>query len=238
MRTLAALLVFLCTAAAAESTIERVPVRRIALAQAVQGAPALEVRMATEAELERLGMTFPEFTTGFLVSQIIPAAGGAAAAPILNVYAVWALVTLPALYAYEERRQRLVERIMATEAFLDGVRRALERRLARLGLPAEGAGEAPRLSVRVLGYGVNRKPGAMENACMFVDAAIQVEQGAKVLYEDVVYMEPFLRSADAPPPACHYLSDLMRDDGALLQRVRDETAEILAAIVLRRLEGE
>ena len=222
--------------AADQSEIRRVPVHRIDLARIASSAPALEVRMASSAELERLGITFPELTTGLLMSQLIPAAGGAAAVPLLHVYAVWALVTLPAMHMYEERRQRIVERAMAREAFLSALHRALERRLSRLGLRTEGADGAPRLSLTVLGYGINRKPGAMENACVFVDASIKVEHRGKVLYEDLIYMEPFMRSADAPPPACHELAALTRGDGALLKAVVAETAEIIAAIVVHRLE--
>lgn len=226
----------LAAAVACASEIERVPARQIDRAHALVAVPTIEVRLASEAELDRLGMTFPELATGMLVSQLIPAAGGLAAVPLLHVYAVWTLVTLPAMHAYEERRQRIVERAMAPEAFLSAVREALERRLGRRGLPFAGD-EAPNLSVIVLGYGVNRKPGAMENACMFVNAAIKVERQGVAVYEDMVYMEPFLRSSDAPPPACHELAALTRGDGTLLTHAVAETAEILAAIVVHRLEG-
>ena len=226
-------LAWLVITPASAGLIERVPARRIDPAFAVTAAPTIDVRLAGEPELARIGMTSSELVPAFMASLLIPAAGGAAALPPLYVVGASTFITLSAAYAFEERRQRIVEGAMAPENFISALREALARRLG--ALPSAGT-EVPKLSV-AFSYGVSRKPAPLEIACVVANASIKVEQRGAAVYEDVVHIEIFRRSADAPPPVCHGFAELTRDQGALLKQAVAETAEIFAAIIVRRLQA-
>lgn len=85
------------------------------------------------------------------------------------------------------------------------------------------------LRVTVIAYGLSSNP-----VCLIADAAIQVFDQTGVIYEDFIYIEPFLRSADAPPPYCYSLDAFAKNDGELLMRGLMDYSQIIQAIVKKR----
>ena len=81
-------------------------------------------------------------------------------------------------------------------------------------------------------YGLTKEP-----ACLFADAAIVVSKDGQPLLQEFIYIEPYLRSADAPAPLCATVDRFAADKGKLIRQGLNDYAQILAAIFMQRTGG-
>lgn len=140
---------------------------------------------------------------------------------------------IPAGKALERHRQSLIAESVAKVDFPRLTQMALRRRLkAAEAVPDETTER--RVEVVILGYGFSGHQG--ENACSFLHALIRLDLPGHDTQEDQIFIEPFRRSDDAPPAYCTLEKKLFANDGELARKTLTESAEILAAIVARRLE--
>jgi len=131
-----------------------------------------------------------------------------------------------------ERRQheRIVAALEQTD-LIEGTRASLAARL-----PAPASPPAAALEVIVLAYGLVPKYAGRPagQLCLTVMAEIVLTAGGHERYRDAVYLEPFHRSADAPPPVCAHMEDFAAKDGAPVRNAALDAAQVLAAIVRQR----
>lgn len=157
-------------------------------------------------------VALPGFFSGSLV------AGGLILAP----FAI-------ALDAMERRQHEAIVAALQETDLLGHTRAALEQRLPA---PAPDV----TLTVIVLAYGLVPKYGHPSGPlCLSLDADLVVRAGDRELFRDTVYLEPYRRSADAPPPVCADLAAFAAQDGAALRNAVLDYAQVLAAIARHRL---
>jgi hypothetical protein len=159
-------------------------------------------------------VALPGFFSGSLV------AGGLLLAP----FAI-------AMNAVERRQHEAIVAALQETDLLGDTRAALEKRL-----PAPAAAPEVTLTVIVLAYGLVPKYGHPSGPlCLSLDADLVVRAGDRELFRDTVYLEPYRRSADAPPPVCADLAAFAAQDGAALRNAVLDYAQVLAAIARDRL---
>lgn len=175
-------------------------------------------RRLTGMSLEVSGVALAEAVAlpGFFSGSLV--AGGLILAPLaIGINAV-------------ERRQH--ETIVAAleEADLLGMtRRTLAGRLPY-------ASPQNTLTVIVLAYGLVPKYGHPNGPlCLSLDADLVLRAAGRELFRDTVYLEPYRRSADAPPPVCADMAGFAARGGAPLRDAALDYAQVLAAIVRHRL---
>ena len=211
------------------------------------GPIAVQVRMAQPADLADFGrITFGEGMTLMLVSTtLVGAAFGAAALPLLAGYAAWATIffggIVPGGFAFEKHRQSAIVEAISKVDFPQIAQTALQRRLDESILSAEPETKIipvveRQVEVVVLSYGFVWS-GVPDTACAFLRAQFRVTIPNFPTQRDWVSIDPWQRSADAPPAYCSYAEKLFAQDSALARQALSESAEILAAIVARRLEA-
>ncbi len=96
------------------------------------------------------------------------------------------------------------------------------------------------LSVIVLAYGLVPKYGdgpgpGPRPLCLTLVADIVLREGELVRFRDTVHLEPYRRSADAPPPVCAAMAAFAKEEGRALRHAATDYAQVLAAIVRGRL---
>lgn len=225
------------TAAAAEQNAAAVP----ELTTLRSGSLFLDVRVAQPADAKSLSyITEGEAITSAAAWPIlIGATAGLAAAPLLLAYAAYFVVGLPATYAtgegIEAGRRSVMERALREVDFPRLTRDSITRRVgARLTATREAAEQ--RAEVIVLGYGFTKR--GTSDACSFATAVLRVEADGRPAIEERIAIGGLDPSADAPPPFCTGIKRLVEDDARLARRTLAESAEVIGAIVARRLERE
>jgi hypothetical protein len=222
-------------ARAAPAPLETVPPRTFAGLSLERDAPlAIEVRMAGAADLRDTTWTSDAEAMGLLVGLTIGvgATGGALAAPLLAVYAVFGATYLPTALSVEGWKQATVREALG-EVDLPARTLAALRRSWPLVPPPDALASAPRLDVLIPAYGfVANEPG---EACFFLGARYVLARPGGPPHEDWVALEPARRSADAPPAYCAQVRRFSEQGGALVRPTAEEAAEIVAAILVRRL---
>jgi len=203
-----------------------------------EGPIAAEVRVAQAAELENLGRITSNEAMAFLMGGMVLIGGGfgAAGLPLLLAdlaffgFLAAAAAGAPAL---EGHRQSIIAESVAKVDFPSLAQTALRRRLKAEAGALDETNER-RVEVVVLGYGFIGQHG--ENACGFLHAQLRLDLPGYDTQVDEVFIDPYRRSDDAPPAYCAPEKRMFANDGELAQRTLSESAEILAAIVARRLE--
>jgi hypothetical protein len=222
-------------ARAEPAPLDTIPPRAFAGPPLERDAPlAIAVRMAGEAELRDTTWTSEAEAMGLVAGLTIGvgATGGALAAPLLAVYAVFGATYLPAALSVEGWKQATVREALAEVELPARTLAALRRGWPRAPRPEERA-PAPRLDLLIPAYGfVAGEPG---EACFFVGGRYTLERPGEPAHEDWLVLEPGRRSADAPPAYCAQLRRFSEHGGALVRRSAEEAAEILAAMLVRRL---
>lgn len=226
-------------AAPAAKSIERLPVLVLSTWQGT--APAgitLEVRGPDAADLRSIeelrdltrrmtgtsvglsGVAIAEafLLPGFFSGSLV--AGGLILAPLAV-----------GLNAAENKQQETIVAALKKAHLLDTTRASLAKRL-----PVQSP--AATLSVIVLAYGLVPKYGnARGPLCLSLVADIVVQAGEREIFRDTVYLEPWHRSADAPPPVCATMEAFAAKDGVALHNAVLDYAQVLAAITRHRLSG-
>jgi len=223
------------TDAAAQQNAATVP----GLTTPRDGSLFLHVRVAQPADAKGLSyITEGEAITNVAAWPIlIGATAGAAAAPLLLAYAAYFVVGFPATVATSEGieagRRSVMERALLEVDFPRLTRESITRRVgARLTATVEAAER--RAEVIVLGYGFTKR--GTSDACSFATAVLRVEADGRPAIEERIAIGGLDQSADAPPPFCTGIKRLLEDDGRLARRTLAESAEVIGAIVARRLE--
>ena len=140
-----------------------------------------------------------------------------------------AIIVVPlsvAIGVMDKRTHDTVENTLKENSLVEILRQRFRRHLTN-GLEVNNG--STQLQITVLAYGLSSDP-----ECLFADAAIQVLQQSRVVYEDFIYIEPFLRSADAPPPYCYSMEVFAKNDGELLEKGLIEYSQVIHAIVKKR----
>lgn len=220
--------------------LQSVVTRSEGLAALREGPVTIEVRMAQPADAKSLGyLTETEAMTAVMAwPLLIGATAGLAAAPILLAYAAYFVVGIPGTYVtgegIESSRRSVMERALKDTDFPRLMRESLERRvkftLANASEPTDR-----RLEIVVLGYGFTKR--GESDACSFATAAIRGRVADRVVLEDSVVIGGAGAAPDTPPAYCTGIKRLLEDDARLARRTLAETAEIVGAIVARRLEA-
>lgn len=207
------------------------------------GPITVRVRMAQPADLQNFGRVTGTKAMTLMLGSIIVVGGafGAAALPLLGAYAAWGTIffggVAPGMSAFERHRQASIAEAIAKVDFPNIAQVALQRRLG--GFEGEADADYERgVEVVVLSYGFTWAPGASDRACSFLQAQIRLTLPDYPTQEDWVYIEPSRRSDDAPPAYCTYIDKLFDNDSELARKALSENAEILAAIVAKRLKDE
>lgn len=134
---------------------------------------------------------------------------------------------------------------------------ALAQALAAQPLPAAvvdalraHAAQAPaaaprRAALHIQAYGLATRSGrpleafgSSEDLCLAAQASLAIERGGSVAIDEPLLIAPAGGSPDAPPSPCLPLARWAADDAKLLHQHLAELAEILAALVLARLEAD
>ena len=203
------------------------------------GSLFVEVRVAQPADAKSLSyITDAEALTNVAVWPIlIGATAGAAAAPLLLAYAAYFVVGFPATVATSEGieagRRSVMERALLEVDFPRLTRDSITRR-AGARLTATGEAAEQRAEVIVLGYGFTKR--GTSDACSFATAVLRVEADDHPAIEERIAIGGLDQSPDAPPPFCSGIKRLLQDDARLARRTLAESAEVIGAIVARRLE--
>ena len=218
-----------------------VPHKFVGLETFNRGPVSVQVRMAQPADLQNLNLADTGAIIPLMIGTIILVAVpfGAAALPLLGAYAAWGVIffggVVPGLYGLEQHRRAVIAEAIAQVDLPRLTQTALERRLE---VPAADIDEISdqRVEVVILSYGFAQAPWAEDSACSFLHAQIRLTIPEYATQEDWVFIEPYWRSNDAPPPYCTFANKLFANDGALARQILSESAEILAAIVTNRLK--
>jgi hypothetical protein len=201
----------------------------------------VEVRLASEADVSKGEELKPgEAITKGLAGFIIFGLGG----PGLAIYALGSL-TLAVVGPFDslalENQFAIVTSILKTPDFTNRIRKAL---LEGLRSDPETIGRPGKLAVLITNFGLQAtgaKPEVFNThvaMCFVVHAQMLVEQNGKEIRREDIDIGSSLRSRDAPPPVCAELSKFAENDGALLRTVLSESADVLAGIVMARLESK
>jgi len=126
----------------------------------------------------------------------------------------------------DQRQHEAIQSALQETSLLDIAAESLKKRTPQLG---SSSPNAPKVELIIVAHGLTQQP-----LCLFVDAAIIVTVQGNPIFEDIIYLEPFLRSSDAPPPVCGSLGDFAEDDGRIIRRGLIEYGQVLAAILVKR----
>jgi hypothetical protein len=180
--------------------------------------------------------------------------------PAMSLYAV-GVVALPVMAAYSPTLLLWPAFMLIAPPFqasFNTKAEALARAFADTPLPgrvvdaigaqwsAADAGAPPwRVQLTLAAYGLTTRSGTRlqafepsEDLCLAADARMAWAREGSPPRHEALTVGHARRSADAPLPFCAPMGRLAADDGLLLRQAIDELAEVLAAMVLHRLEPE
>jgi hypothetical protein len=220
--------------------IERVPVkvpealdvpRPAVLPMAVRGVTAADL-----AAVERVKKLDEQATAmGLGVSTL-----GAAEAVLLPGFfsgslIAGALILAPltiGLHVSAQKEVNTVGRVLKEVDLIGETQRAL---LAR-GVPGEADADAMQMTLVILAYGLIPKDPhrILWGLCLILESDLVLTAGGRELFRDTIYLSPYRRSADAPPPICGGMAEFAKNDGIALRNAALDYAQVLAAIALRR----
>lgn len=222
-------------------TIERVPVRRfetwsvstpITLQITVREAAPTDVRSIEElrAATHRLtGTALGVTSVGAAEAVLMPGyffAGSLVAGVVLVAPGAIALEIL------EGGQAKTVLSVLEKSEMMPAVAANLA---ARAAVAPQGATTVD-VDVIVLAFGlVSQSKEAPNNLCLMVDADIAVSIEAREVFREALFLEPYLRSADVPPPICSTLSQFAGHDGERLKAAIGQYVQLLTALVIDRL---
>ncbi len=196
------------------------------------GAADQEVLKALQHEDEKLTSTML-VTSGYGLWDALTWGGVGAGAEVLG--AIIVLPTVLALNVVNAKSRDAINRALRDAELGKQIRTHLEA-LA----PASDSlqsGLAAQLSVLV-SYGVVPKDNPDTGVlCLVTRAILMVDVDGRTAFQDVVHIEPYLRSSDSPPPLCGSLDTLAARDAHAVRNALVDYAQVLAAIIVRRTEA-
>jgi hypothetical protein len=218
--------------------IIRVPVKRM---PAISGPATIQVRGVRDAEvgaIERIRGETREMTGSAIGLGAVSTAEAFLMPGFFSGSLVaGALILVPLAVGLDSVQRRQHERIAGA---LEGAdfQGELRAQLGRSMVPHGAAGEsAHRLSAIVIAYGLIPKYADQRYGpfCLVADVDLVLHAGERETWRDTVYLEPYRRSADAPPPVCATLERFAARDGGALRDAIAQYAQVVAAIARSRL---
>ena len=197
--------------------------------------PIIEVRMATDSELSSVpGLWQGKEVAGFSAFGLGSLGLGLVAPPLYASALVVGgilLITMPSsMGAISGIQRNTIKKVLATEDFSALTQQAI---IESMDYSESNRSDGYTLSVIILAYGFLEKFG--DEICFSVDAEVKLAFHEKEIFDDYIYIEPFLRSEDAPPPPCAMVGEFSEDNGKLARQTIRTFSEYLASIVIHRL---
>lgn len=221
--------------------ITRIPATNFEWPAGVPRSPAsFVVRPATLDEQAAVRESLKTSNYMLAASLGISAAGVAEAAALGGMFAgglvAGAVVLVPlslGLYVHDRIIASHIREVLDVEVFLADIREGLPSDPPLSPAPVE-------VDVRILDFGlVPRDANATDPTnplCLVADAEIVVRHAGESLYDELLYLQPYLRSAGAPAPSCRSYALWGEREAALLVAARRDLARSLAGMVVSRLQ--
>jgi hypothetical protein len=216
--------------------IKRVPYNTLyEVNGALKVKPAVEVRMANKAELSSVPGFFKEKEVAKHTTLGIGYVGLGLVAPPLYVSALVVGGVLIAtgtltLGAIDGIQTNTIEGVLEKIDFSALTHKAI---IESLDYNKTSESNNCKLTILILVYGFTKKYSG--TICFSVDAEIKLQVNGEEIYKDLVYIEPYLRSEDAPPPQCALAGEFSEKKGKLARQTIEDFSVILANIVAHRL---
>jgi hypothetical protein len=197
--------------------------------------PEVEVRMATESELSSIpGLWQGKEVAGFSALGIGSLGLGLVAPPLYASALVVGgilLVAMPSsLGAISGIQRSTIKKVLTTIDFSALTEKAV---VESLDYNQKRGSDGYKLTILILTYGFVEK--FADEICFSVDAEIKLHLNEKEIYRDFIYIEPYLRSDDAPPPQCALVGEFSENNGEITKQTIKDFSTILASIVKHRL---
>lgn len=158
--------------------------------------------------------------------------GAAYAYPGAQVLAPFVIIGSIWLQAEDTNTREAILRALGEVALVPMIQADLE---LATPAPEPHARSDAIVEVIVLQYGVvAQHPNSLNRLCLVARAALTVDAGGRRIFDDLIYIEPYVRSSDAPPPVCGTPQQFALDDARAVRRGLVDYAQVLAAIAVRR----
>ena len=202
---------------------------------AIKIIPEVEVRMATDSELSSIpGLWQGKEVAGFSAFGIGSLGLGLVAPPLYASALVVGgilLVAMPSsLGAISGIQRNTIKKVLTTTDFSDLTQKAV---VESFDYNQKSKSDGYKLTILILAYGFVEK--FSDEICFSVDAEIKLRLHEKEIYRDFIYIEPYLRSEDAPPPQCALVGEFAENNGKIVKQTIKDFSTILASIVTHRL---
>ncbi|MEI6070054.1 MAG: hypothetical protein WCP96_22210 [Methylococcaceae bacterium] len=180
-------------------------------------------------------MTQNEMIGGLLGSTILTGGSfGALALPLVAAYGVGGLIVTPSAFGIEGYRENQLKNALIETDLPILTQNALQRHLANKIITNVGDNNG-RLAITIVNYGFSSTSN--NRACVFLDAAMKLEMPNMPVYEDKITIGDGIGQDDSPPAFCTHAKRFVSDNAKLARQSLSDLAEILAAIVVYRLNG-
>lgn len=138
------------------------------------------------------------------------------------------------MHGVEDRRWRKAVSALDASELPVQLRSALERRAAAAWPAQAGPGVAVDVTVNTWGLVATER----DTACFVASLDLAAHRDDVVVVSDRIVIGTHELSPSAPPPQCATLSRFAADDGRLVKDAAAEAAEVLAALIIERLQRE
>jgi len=197
--------------------------------------PEVEVRMATDSERSSTTRLWQgKEVAGFSALGIGSLGLGLVAPPLYASALVVGgilLVAMPSsMGAISGIQRNTIKKVLTTTDFSDLTQKAV---VESFDYNQKRRSEGYKLTILILAYGFVEK--FADEICFSVDAEIKLHLNEKEIYRDFIYIEPYLRSEDAPPPQCALVGEFAENNGKIAKQTIKDFSTILASIVTHRL---
>jgi hypothetical protein len=176
-----------------------------------------------------------EIVGGLLGSTIlIGGSFGALALPLVAAYGAWGLIGFPSAFGIEGYRENQLKNALIETDLPKLTQNALQRHVANK-IISNVSDNKGRLAITIVNYGFSSSSN--NRACVFLDAAMKLEIPNMPVYEDKITIGDGVGQDDSPPAFCTHAKRFVSDNAKLARQSLSDLAEILAAIVVYRLNG-
>jgi hypothetical protein len=192
--------------------------------------PIIEVRMVNDSELSSVpGLWQGKEVAGFSALGLGSIGLGFVASPFYASALIVGgilLVALPSsMGAISGIQRNTIKEVLATEDFSALTQQAI---IESIEYNDSNRSEGYTLSIIILAYGFVQR--FSDEICFSVDSEVKLKFDEKEIFKDYIYIEPFLRSEDAPPPQCALVGEFAENNGKLAKQTIKNFSEYLASV--------
>ena len=197
--------------------------------------PTVEVRMATDSELSSVpGLLQAKEEAAYSALGLGSLGLGLIAPPLyasaLVVGGVLVVAMSVPMGIISGSQGNTIMEVLKTEDFSALTKKAV---IELLDYNETTKPNGYKLTILILTYGFIQKDSG--HICFSIDAEIKLQVYGQEKYKDFIYIEPYLRSEDAPPPQCASVGEFTENKGKLAKETIKNFSVILASIVAHRL---